>query len=194
MFSSSQKTVFCEALLRVLVKKGDIRVVGAHPYSAAVHDDIVSKMPGIVVMDSGRLATSNAGLIAALQTSIPGVRIVMVDMEADEETFLQAVREGVMGYVLNNASAAEVAATIRSVAAGIGLSSIFVGCFFRYASQPSTSAPVCLGLELGLSRKEQQLDRWLREHLTNKQHCRSIESLPANRKPSRPGHVPLTRT
>ena len=68
--------------------------------SIAVHDDIVSKMPGIVVMDSSRLATSNEGLITALQTSIPGAPIVVVEMEADEETFLKAVREGVMGYVL----------------------------------------------------------------------------------------------
>lgn len=65
--------------------------------SIAVHDDIVCKMPGTVVMDSSRRATSNEGLIAALQTSIPAAPIVVVEMEADEETFLQAVREGVTG-------------------------------------------------------------------------------------------------
>ena len=40
----------------------------------------------------------------------------MVDMDADEDTFFTAVREGIVGYVLKDASAVEVAATIRAVA------------------------------------------------------------------------------
>src|ERR1700758_1600839 len=97
VFLLAENRLLRDALLRVLAKKGDIRVVGAHPYSPTVHDDIVSKTPSIVVMDSGGLSSANAGLIAALQASILGLRIVMVDMEADEEIFLKAVREGAMG-------------------------------------------------------------------------------------------------
>ena len=47
-----------------------------------------------------------------------GVRVAMIDMEPDQQTFLRAVREGVVGYVLKDASATEVAATIRAVSAG----------------------------------------------------------------------------
>src|SRR5208283_4106622 len=43
---------------------------------------------------------------------------VMVGMEEDEATFLQAVSEGVVGYVLKDASAAEIVRVIRAVAAG----------------------------------------------------------------------------
>jgi len=170
VFLLAENRLLREALLRILAKKGDMRVVGAHPYSAAVHDDIIAKMPAIVVMDSSGLAPSNAGLLAALQSSIPGVRIVMVDMEADENTFLKAVREGAVGYVLKDASAAEVAATIGAVVAGEAVCPpTLSSALFRFASQQPDQAPVLWGAELGLSRREQQLVHLLRQGLTNKE-------------------------
>jgi DNA-binding NarL/FixJ family response regulator len=170
VFLLAENRLLREALLRVLVKKGDIRVIGAHPYSESVQQDIISKSPGIVVVDSSGLSPSNAGLMTTLQTAIPGLRIVMVDMDTDEDTFLKAVREGAMGYVLKDASAAEVAATIRSVAAGEAVCPpALSAALFRSASQQSSSAPISWGAELGLSRREQQLVSLLREHLTNKE-------------------------
>jgi DNA-binding NarL/FixJ family response regulator len=56
--------------------------------------------------------------VSALHAAIPGVRVVMVDMEVDQSTFLRAVRAGVVGYVLKDASAVEVGATISAVAEG----------------------------------------------------------------------------
>lgn len=170
VFLLAENRLLREALLRVLVKKGDVRVVGAHPYSSAIHDEIVSKAPGIVVLDSSGLSSPNTAVMAGLQASIPGLRIVMVDMDADEDTFLKAVREGAVGYVLKDASAAEVAATIRSVAAGEAVCPpALSAALFRSASQQSSATPMTWGAELGLSRREQQLVSLLREHLTNKE-------------------------
>jgi DNA-binding NarL/FixJ family response regulator len=56
--------------------------------------------------------------MANLRAAILFVRIVLVDMELDERTFLRAVGQGVVGYVLKDASATEVSATIRAVFAG----------------------------------------------------------------------------
>jgi DNA-binding NarL/FixJ family response regulator len=42
----------------------------------------------------------------------------MVGMEDDEATFLRAVGEGVVGYVLKDAPAVEIVRVIRAVAAG----------------------------------------------------------------------------
>jgi DNA-binding NarL/FixJ family response regulator len=170
VFLLAENRLLREALLRVLAKKGDIRVVGAHPYSPTVQEDIISRTPGMVVMDSSGLSTPNAGLVSGLQTALPGLRIVMVDMDPDEDIFLKAVREGAMGYVLKDASAAEVAATIRSVAAGEAVCpSSLSAALFRFASQQNSSTPVSCGEELGLSRREQQLIQLLRERLTNKE-------------------------
>src|SRR5579863_3735858 len=170
VFLLAENRLLREALMRLLAKKNDIRVVGANPYSPAVHQEIIAAQPSIIMLDSSGLTFSNSSLIATLQGAIPGVRIVMVDMDTDENTFLKAVREGAVGYVLKDASAIEVAATIRAVAGGEAVCPPSMSmALFRAARQASPFSTFSWGTELGLSRREQQLVELLRERLTNKE-------------------------
>ncbi|HEY6339371.1 MAG TPA: response regulator transcription factor [Candidatus Sulfotelmatobacter sp.] len=165
VFLLAENRLLREALIRLLAKRSDIRVAGAHPYSPAVHDEIIAVHPDIVVVDSSGLAFSGVRLIPALQAAIPDLRIVMVDMDPDESTFLKAVREGVVGYVLKDASAMELSATIRAVAAGGAVCAPPLSrILFRSVAQQAN-----WGAELGLSRREQQTVELLRERLTNKE-------------------------
>ncbi|HLV88257.1 MAG TPA: response regulator transcription factor [Candidatus Sulfotelmatobacter sp.] len=160
-----------EALIRLLSKKNDVRVVGANGYSPVVYEDILAANPQIILSDSSGLSFPKTTLIASLSATIPNLKIVMVDMEPDEDTFLQAVRAGVVGYVLKNASAAEVAATIRAVVAGHAVCppSLSMILFRSVAKHESMSVAGTLGADLGLSRREQQMVELLRERLTNKE-------------------------
>ncbi len=171
VFLLAENRLLREALVRLLAKKNDIRVVGADPYSPEVHDQVNALQPNIIVLDSSGLTSARASLIPNLQDSIPGVRIVMVDMDADESTFLKAVREGVVGYVLKDASAVEVAATLRAVAGGEAVCPppLSIALFRSVSQQGNTLSTTSLGAELGLSRREQQLVELLRERLTNKE-------------------------
>lgn len=171
VFLLAENRLLREALVRLLAKKNDIRVVGANPYSPAVHEEIIAAQPSIIVLDSSGLTFSNSSLISTLQAAIPGVRIVIVDMDSDETTFLKAVREGVVGYVLKDASAVEVAATIRAVATGEAVCppALSMALFRMAARQAIPSSTLSWGTELGLSRREQQLVELLRERLTNKE-------------------------
>ena len=171
VFLLAESRLLREALIRLLTKRSDIRVVGANAYSPAVHEEIITARPDIVVFDSSGLVFSNAQLIPTLHAAIPDLRVVMIDMDSDESRFLKAVREGVVGYVLKDASAMEVAATIRAVAAGEAVCPpVLSMVLFRSVSQqtagPATSS---WGAELGLSRREQQMVALLRERLTNKE-------------------------
>jgi DNA-binding NarL/FixJ family response regulator len=170
VFLLAENRLLREALVRLLAKK-DIRVAGANSYSPEVLDEIIAKAPRIIVIDSGGLVFSSASLISTLLSAVPDVRIVMVDMDSDEKTFLKAVREGVVGCVLKDASAAEVAATIRAVAAGEAVCPPALSmALFRAAAQPPESPfTISWGAELGLSRREQQLVELLRARLTNKE-------------------------
>lgn len=160
-----------EALLRVLAKRNEIRVVGVNSYSPEAHKQIIASAPTVIVLDSSGLAQSNAQLISILKSFIPAAKLVMVDMDADDDTFLRAIREGVVGYVLKDASALELATTIRSVAAGEAVCpSSMMAALFRFAAQqPDTVPSIAWGAELGLSRREQQLVLLMREGLTNKE-------------------------
>lgn len=172
VFLLAENRLLREVLFRLLNKKNDIRMVGVGAYSPDVREEIVAARPNILVLDSAGLASPNAGLIPALRIAMPELRVVMVDMEQDENTFLRAVRRGVVGYVLKDASAAEVAATIRRVAAGEAVCPApFCMALFRAvaAQQATASAPLLWGAELGLSRREQQMVELMRERLTNKE-------------------------
>jgi len=169
VFLLAENRLLREALVRLLAKKGDIHVVGASSYSPSVLDEIVSKVPGILVLDSSGLAFSNANLVSSIRAALPDVRTVMVDMDPDESAFLKAVREGVVGYVLKDASAVELGAAIRAVAAGEAVCPRSLSMvLFRVVSQPACVSPAW-GSDLGLSRREQQLVELLRERLTNKE-------------------------
>jgi DNA-binding NarL/FixJ family response regulator len=171
VFLLAENRLLREALIRLLTKKSDIRVVGANPYSAAVHEEIISARPNIIVLDANGLAVSKATLLPTLYAAIPDLRVVMVDMDPDENTFLRAVRDGVVGYVLKDASATEVAATIRAVAAGEAVcpQSLAMFLFRSVAQQVPTYATFSWAADLGLSRREQQMVELLRERLTNKE-------------------------
>ena len=160
-----------EALIRLLSKRSEVSVVGAGAYSATVHREIIAANPQIILMDSSGLEPFRLTLISTLRTAIRNLRIVMVDMDPDEETLLGAIRAGVVGYVLKNASALEVAAAIRAVAIGRAVCPpSLCGALFRCIMQQAPTRPsVMWGSDLGLSRREQETAELLRQRLTNKE-------------------------
>jgi len=160
-----------EALIRLLSKRSDFRVVGASGYSLTVHREIIAAHPHILLMDSSGLESARVALIATLRTALLDLRILMVDMESDELTFLTAVRAGVVGYLLKNASAMEVDAAIRAVAVGRAVCppSLCIVLFRSVAYQMPAPAVVALGADSGLSRREQEAAELLRQRLTNKE-------------------------
>jgi DNA-binding NarL/FixJ family response regulator len=166
VFLLAENRLLREALIRILAKKSDIRVVGAAPYSAVALEQIKCAHPRIVLLDSIGPVFSEARFVARLHATIPGVRVAMIDMELDQQTFLRAVREGVVGYVLKDASATEVAATIRAVFAGEAVCppSLSMSLFNAVKRRliPAETSRV-------LSRREEELVGLLRERLTNKE-------------------------
>jgi two-component system, NarL family, response regulator DevR len=159
-----------EALIRLLGKKTEIRVVACHSYSPTVHELLIAAHPQIVLLDAIGLIFNDATLLCALRAAIPNLRIVMVDMDSDERTFLRAVRAGAVGYVLKDASATEVVSTIRAVAMGQAVCppALSMTMFKSVAQQssPHAGSPIT---NYGLSRRELQMVDLLRERLTNKE-------------------------
>lgn len=159
-----------EALIRLLGKRNEVAVVGASAYSGTLHREIITANPQIILMDSSGLESSRQTLISSLRTAIRNLRIVMVDMDPDEETLLGAIRAGVVGYVLKNASAVEVADAIRAVAAGRAVCPpSLCGALFHCIMQAPSRPSVVWGSDLGLSRREQDTLELLRQRLTNKE-------------------------
>ena len=101
------------------------------------------------------------GDLAAVEQRLADLKLVMIGMESDGQTFLQAIREGAMGYVVKDASAMEVAGAISTVASGDAFCSPQLCAFlFRFAAQqnqlPSFHARQRLGLTNRASTNQKQ--------------------------------------
>jgi DNA-binding NarL/FixJ family response regulator len=171
VFILAENRLLREALTRILSKKSDIQVVGAAVFSPDVVSQISGAAPDVLLSDCAAVALSDLRLVSEVRAAIPGVKVVMIGMEADRETFLRAVREGITGYVLKDASAMEVAAAVRSVANGEAVcpSNLCLALFEGVANQNIHPASFVIRHNLGLTRREQQLVQLISRGLTNKE-------------------------
>jgi len=171
VFILAENRLLREALTRLLSKKNDIRVVGASAFSPQVVEQISSAAPDVLLSDSTAVGLSDLQLIPEVRNAVPGLKVVMIGMEAEPHTFLPPAQDGVVDYVLKDASAMEVAAAVRSVASdeavcppGLCLA------LFRVLATHQPSAPSFhFKHNLGLTRREQQLVQMIGRGLTNKE-------------------------
>jgi len=173
VFILAENRLLREALTRILSKKSDIRVVGASAFSPDIVAQISGAGPDVLLSDSAAVALSDLRLVSEVRAAIPGLKVVMIGMEADPETFLRAVRDGIVGFVLKDASAMEVAAAVRSVAnhEAVCPPSLCMALFERVASQNQNAHPASFVIRhnMGLTRREQQLVQMISHGLTNKE-------------------------
>jgi two-component system response regulator DevR len=155
-----------QSIARTLIKKTDFEVVGARATDPASLGEVVDSGTDVLVLDSVELLADAGNLNQSLL-----VRCVLVAMEDNHDHFLTAIRHGARGYVLQDASAAEVVSAVRMVAHG-------------QAVYPPEYARLLLDLvraraedlpnsrrraQWGLSRREQQLIPLIGRGLSNRE-------------------------
>jgi DNA-binding NarL/FixJ family response regulator len=177
VFLLAQNRLLREALARILGKKNDIAVVGSCVFSANALDEVTKASPDVLVMDSFGVETAELGFLHELRGLLPGLKVVLIGMEPNEQIFLQAVREGVLGYVLEDASAIEVVNTVRAVANDEAVCPPgLCASLFRYVAQQRNHVPnFRVRLNLGLTNREQQLVLLIGRGLTNKEIASQLQ-------------------
>jgi DNA-binding NarL/FixJ family response regulator len=176
LFLLAENRLLREALIRSLSTKSELRIVGASAYSPSVCQEIIAARPQIILLDSSGPPVSRSALICDLRSAIRNLSIVMVDMEPEEEVFLSAIRSGVVGYVLKDASAVDVATAIGEVAAGnvVCPPSLSLLLFRLIRQQALIQSTIAWASELGLSRREHEIADLLCERLTNKEIAQQL--------------------
>jgi DNA-binding NarL/FixJ family response regulator len=171
IFILAENRLLREALARILNKKTDIRVVGSSAFVPDIVHHISQAAPDVLLSDSAALALSELRLVSEVRTAIPGLKVVMIGMDADREVFLRGVRDGIVGYILKDASAMEVATCVRSVANGEAVCppALCLALFEQVAQQGREPTHFFMRHHLGLTRREQQLVHMISRGLTNKE-------------------------
>jgi DNA-binding NarL/FixJ family response regulator len=170
VFLVAQNRLLREALAKILSQKTDIAVVGSCALAPESVSEVITALPDVLVMDSWSITPGRIELVRELQRHLNGIKLVLIGMEPDETSFLQAIREGTVGYLLKDASAAEVVSAIRAVAAGEGVCPPqLLSYLFRYVAQRCQMPSFQVRANLGLTNREQQLVWLISKGLTNKE-------------------------
>jgi DNA-binding NarL/FixJ family response regulator len=118
LYVVAENLLLRETLVRLFRKRSDISIVGNTCCSQVALEDVASVQTELLLSDCFDTNHRTDDWLAELQQSIPGIKIVLFGMDEDPDVFLRAVRRGIVGYVLKNASATELLDALRSVAQG----------------------------------------------------------------------------
>jgi two-component system nitrate/nitrite response regulator NarL len=160
-----------ETLARLLNRRGDCHVCGVSPCVPDTTSSIAASGANIVILDSVTARLSDCAFISEIVSQIPGIKVVLIDMDDDPEIFLECVRAGAVGYLLKDASAAEVVSGVHLVARGQAVCppQLCIHLFRAFSRQWSAIPSARIKLELGLTRRQQELVPLISQGLTNKE-------------------------
>jgi DNA-binding NarL/FixJ family response regulator len=163
-----------ETLVRLFRKRGDFTVVGQNSYSDFVPENIASVQANLLLLDCLNPHHKSDDVICDIRESVPEIRVVLFGMDEDADIFLQAVRLGVNGYVLKNASSSELIDAVRAVAQGEAVCPAkFCKVLFQSISSESNQraaiAEQRAGMRFELTQRQRQLMSLVAMGLSNKE-------------------------
>jgi len=112
----AQNRLVREVIVRLFRKRGGLTVAGASHERTLVLEELAASCDVLLLdsLDTLRAIEENAEAAECLRNT----KLLLFGMEEDPECFFQAVRLGVCGYLLKDASSMELIAAVRSVARG----------------------------------------------------------------------------
>jgi DNA-binding NarL/FixJ family response regulator len=159
-----------EALTKFLQKE-NIRVIATCSLGSNTVNQIAEAKPHVLILDPTGLLSSYAQAILESIKAVPGLKVVLIGMEADEITFLRLVRTGIAGYLLKDASVADVVAAARAVCEGKAVCppKLCRTLFDWLAHQELPMSTLNGKLQLALTRREMQILQIIGCGCTNKE-------------------------
>ena len=128
-----------DTLARLLKKRSEINVVGVSRSSETVKDEILSSHCDVVLTDCFD-NTARSTFLRDVLGQDSGVKLLLFGMNDDPDVFFNAVFLGICGYLLKDASAAEIVAAVRAAARG----------------EATCPPSLCMSLIQHLSKKRQE--------------------------------------
>jgi DNA-binding NarL/FixJ family response regulator len=159
-----------EALVRLLRKRPDLCVVGQGSSTEVI--DVHGTQCDILVADNLQVVSEHSVRLFDAHAAKGTVRVVLIGMEENEDQFLLAVRSGVSGYLLNDASASDVVSAVRAAARGEAVCPPRMClALFHTMARLAREAPVQIKKRPlpSLTMRQQQLLCLVAKGLTNKE-------------------------
>jgi DNA-binding NarL/FixJ family response regulator len=168
-----QNRLLRETLVRLLQKQAGISVVGERQYQRLTDEHPAANPCDLLLLDSLRTEYARK-LIEELNEPTAPTKIVLFGMDEDEECFFEAIRLGVCGYLLKDASSAEIVFAVRGVARGEAVCppKLCMSLFQRIAQdfrQRSGIDDHAACVKIGLTYRQRELIALVAKGMTNKE-------------------------
>jgi len=156
-----------EALGRLFRKRSDLQVVGQRGNSDSLPQELLESQCDVLALDF----FDPTFLFSLLPKDNPGFKTILIGMEGDSPQFLDAVRAGVRGYLLKDASASDVVTAIRSIFKGEAICPprLCVSLFQCVAQSSRQVQDQALLPRRDLTLRQRQLVNLVAKGLTNKE-------------------------
>ena len=170
VFLMMENRLLREALIRLLRKRSDLVVVGYDEPADATSYQVLESPFDVLLIDSFQTTCPTAKIVRETGGKA-AYKAVLIGMEPDEELFMAAVRSGVMGYLLKDASAAELVAAVRAVYRGEAVCPPqLCATLFRFVAHVVEETAVKrTASKPDLTLRQQQLVTLVAKGLTNKE-------------------------
>jgi DNA-binding NarL/FixJ family response regulator len=110
--------VFRDGLAALLGSMPDMDVIAVASDGPQALTAVSENAVDVVLMDLNLTTTSGVDITAQITAQPAPPAVLVVTMVDDDDTVVAALRAGARGYVLNGATGDEIAAAVRTVAAG----------------------------------------------------------------------------
>jgi len=162
--------LLCRSLIRIIQQKPDIFITGPSAELSDIALRIARSESDVILLDSVSASALNRQGVTRMRDLNPNARVLMIAMDADEGAFLRAVRIGVSGYLLHEASPADLITAIRAVARREAVSPPqFCKALFDALAGVSELTPSVRKMGLQLTRRQRELLQMVARGLTNKE-------------------------
>jgi DNA-binding NarL/FixJ family response regulator len=102
-----------------MLREHGLRVLAAVRSGEDVVRQILSCRPRLVLVDSALSSYGGPHLVESVTKSSADMKVVVMDVQPAQPDIIDFVRAGAAGFILRDASAAEIVATLRDVAGGL---------------------------------------------------------------------------
>jgi DNA-binding NarL/FixJ family response regulator len=106
-----------DTLAKLLRKRAEINVVGVGRRSENIKEEIIASSCDVILTDCFD-ATANSAFLQEISEQESGIKLLLFGMAEDLGLFMKAVYLGISGYLLKEASAAEIVSAVRAAVRG----------------------------------------------------------------------------
>ncbi|MGD8201324.1 response regulator [Ornithinimicrobium sp. W1679] len=110
--------IFREGLVAALEGEPTVEIVGEAATGEEALAQVARLVPDVVLLDLAMPGMSGIEVTRAVARDHPAVRVLVLTMQADDESLFAAVRAGAAGYLLKGAHRQEVLRAVGAVADG----------------------------------------------------------------------------